>query len=233
MANIFAPKTTRTQKVLAYISMLLLALMLVAVFSNTLVNDEVYEQLSLFAAVLSLLLLIAMFWSLKQKHSWLRIKLDNPPRSPIKVILSVTIAIPILLHFSLAKGLPVVIHTLLADKAVVVATIDDKRFGYYSRTCDGGLYLQGYRFWGNDYICGISKQDWDSYQSGDKLVLYGDKSLMGFTYQKYTQLTDELLQQIIAESAALRAQAITSNEAMSLEQARKFIADSDPNRLPK
>ncbi|MEZ9595902.1 hypothetical protein AB4298_14800 [Shewanella sp. 10N.261.52.F9] len=228
MGNIFAPKTTRTQKVLGYFFMLLLALMMVAVFSDTLVNDVLYEPLSFFAASLSVLLLFALFWGLRQKNSWLRVNLDNQPRSPIKVILSVTIGIPILLHFSIAKGLPVLLHSFVADKAVVIATIDDKRFGYYSRTCDGGLYLQGYRFWGNDYICGISKQDWDSYQSGDKLALYGENSLFGFTYQKYTLLTDELLQQIIAQSAALRAQAITSNKGMNLEQARKFIADSDP-----
>ncbi|MGS0682363.1 hypothetical protein ACVBIL_14510 [Shewanella sp. 125m-7] len=224
MTNIFAPKTTKLQKLLGYIFMLLLALMLVAVFSNTLVNDEVYEQLSLVAAVLSVLLLVAMFWGLKQKNSWLRVNLDNQPRSPVKIILSVTIGIPILLHFSLAKGLPVLLHILLADKAIMIATIDDKHFGFYSRSCDGGLYLRGYRFWGNDYICGISKQDWDSYQSGDKLALYGDKSLMGFTYQKYTLLTDELLQQIIAQSAALRAEAITGKKPMNLEQARKFIS---------
>ncbi|WP_299803200.1 hypothetical protein [uncultured Shewanella sp.] len=235
MANIFAPKTTKTQKVLGYFFMLLLALMMIAVFSNTLVNDVLYERLSLFAATLSLLLLIALFWGLKQKNSWIRVNLDNQPRSPIKVILSVTIGIPILLHFALAKGLPVLLHSFTADKAVVIATIDDKRFGYYSRTCDGGLYLGGYRFWGNDYICGIKKEDWDSYQSGDKLALYGDKSLFGFTYQKYTLLTNELLQQIIAQSAALRAEAITGKKPMSLEQARKFIADPDSNskRLPQ
>ncbi|MCG9730875.1 hypothetical protein L1D44_13655 [Shewanella sp. Isolate13] len=241
MGNIFAPKTTRTQKVLGYFFMLLLALMMVAVFSNTLVNDVIYERLSLLAAALSLLLLIALFWGLKQKNSWIRVNLDNQARSPLKVIFSVTIGLPIILHFSLAKGLPVVLHTFTADKAVVIATIDDKRFGYYSRTCDGGLYLEGYRFWGNDYICGISKQDWDSYQAGDKLALYGNKSRIGFTYQKYTLLTDELLQQIIAQSAALRAQTITGNKGMSLEQPRKFIADStptpdsssDPERLPQ
>ncbi|ABV88143.1 hypothetical protein [Shewanella pealeana] len=224
MTNIFAPKTTRTQKVLGYFFMLLLALMMIAVFSNTLVNDEIYEPLSLFAAVLSVVLLVAMFWGLKQKNSWLRVNLDNQPRSPVKVILSVTIGIPILLHFSLAKGLPVLLHILLADKAIMIATIDDKRFGYYSRTCDGGLYLGGYSFWGNDYICGIKKEDWDSYQSGDKLALYGDKSILGFTYQKYTLLTDELLQQMIAQSAALKAEAITGKKPMSLEQARKFIS---------
>ena len=111
MSNIFAPKTTRTQKVLGYFFMLLLALMMVAVFSDTLVNDVLYEQLSLFAAALSLLLLIAMFWGLKQKNSWLRVNLDNQPRSPVKIILSVIIGIPILLHFALAKGLPVVLQT--------------------------------------------------------------------------------------------------------------------------
>ncbi|ABZ77481.1 hypothetical protein Shal_2932 [Shewanella halifaxensis HAW-EB4] len=233
MTNIFAPKNTKLQKLLAYIFMLLLALMLVAVFSSTLVDDEIYEQISLFSAVLSVVLLVGMFWGLKQKNSWLRAHLDNQPRHPLKVILSMVIGLPLLLHFSLAKGLPVLLHTLLAEKAVIVATIDDKRFGYYSRTCDGGLYLGGYRFWGNDYICGIKKEDWDSYQSGDKLALYGDKSILGFTYQKYTLLTDELLQQIIAQSAALRAQAITGNKGMSLEQARRFIANSDENRSTK
>jgi len=48
----------------------------------------------------------------------------------------------------------------MPDKAAVITTIDDKRFGYYCRTCNNGLCLKGYRFWNNHFIFDIDKNGW-------------------------------------------------------------------------
>lgn len=65
-------------------------------------------------------------------------------------------------------------------------TVRAKRNPYRSRDCSGKLWLDEYKYFANDFICGVKKEHWEMLESGDKLILVGMVSTFGFEFKGYT-----------------------------------------------
>ncbi|MGF1908432.1 hypothetical protein L4C38_03205 [Vibrio kasasachensis] len=217
--SIYVPGTPTYKKVLGYIGMALLALSLVGVFTSTLINNQLYAILSISIGLISVVMVAVTLWLMRDKQSTLSLHIKEMHYKQWKVVLCVVIAIPVFLQVSLAKGLPVVIHLLIADNAIILSSVKDTRHSYRNRGPDGCVYINGYHFWYNNFICGMSEEDWNELKPDDVLVLKGSKSAIGFSYQGYKKLTSPLLQQVIAER--LRQKGF---KELTLEEARAFVS---------
>ena len=217
--SIYAPGTPTYKKVIGYIGMALLALSLVGVLTSTLINDQLYAILSIGAGLLSAVIVIVMLWSMRDEQSALSLHIKEMRYKRWKAVLCIVITIPVFFQISLAKGLPVVIHHIISDDAIILSSVKETRHGYKNKGPDGCVYINGYRFWYNNFICGIGEQDWNELKPNDVLVLKGTKSAVGFSNQGYKKLTSTLLQQVIAER--LRQKGF---KELTLEEARAFVS---------
>ncbi|ODS11139.1 hypothetical protein VSF3289_01404 [Vibrio scophthalmi] len=215
--SIYAPGTPTYKKVIGYVGMALLALSLVGVLTSTLINDQLYAILSIGAALISAVIVILMLWLMRDEQSELSLHIKEMRHKRWKAILCIVIVIPLFLQISLAKGLPVVIHHLISDEAIILNSVKETRHGYKNKGPDGCVYINGYRFWYNNFICGLTEEDWYEVKPDDVLVLKGSKSAIGFSYQGYKKLTSSLLQQTIAERLKQQGyKALTLKEAQAL-----------------
>ena len=217
--SIYAPGTPTYKKVIGYIGMALLALSLVGVLTSTLINDQLYAILSIGAGLLSAVIVILMLRSMRDEQSALSLHIKEMRHKRWKSILCIVIVIPVFFQMSLAKGLPVVIHHVISDKAIILNSVKETRHSYKNKGPDGCVYINGYRFWYNNFICGLTEDDWYEVKPDDVLVLKGSKSAIGFSYQGYKKLASSLLQQTIAER--LRQQGY---KALTLEEAQALVS---------
>lgn len=217
--SIYAPGTPTYKKVIGYIGMALLALSLVGVLTSTLINDQLYAILSIGAGLLSAVIVILMLRSMRDEQSALSLHIKEMRHKRWKSILCIVIVIPVFFQMSLAKGLPVVIHHVISDKAIIFNSVKETRHSYKNKGPDGCVYINGYRFWYNNFICGLTEDDWYEVKPDDVLVLKGSKSAIGFSYQGYKKLASSLLQQTIAER--LRQQGY---KALTLEEAQALVS---------
>lgn len=215
--SIYAPGTPTYKKVLGYIVMVLMIFLLVGVMTSTLINDQLYAILSIGAGLISAVIVILMLWLMRDEQSELSLHIKEMRHKRWKAILCIVIVIPLFLQISLAKGLPVVIHHLISDEAIILNSVKETRHGYKNKGPDGCVYINGYRFWYNNFICGLTEEDWYEVKPDDVLVLKGAKSAIGFSYQGYKKLTSSLLQQTIAERLKQQGyKALTLKEAQAL-----------------
>ncbi|MGF1725596.1 hypothetical protein [Photobacterium nomapromontoriensis] len=221
--SITAPGTPKLKQLLICCVLLMFLLPIVGVFSDTLLHDQVYATLSVVSALLAIAMLIVMFKQYRQPQSALRVYFDRQNTSPRKVTLYCIIGIPVFFQLAFAKGLPVLLHSIISKPAIAFAVVEEQRFGYYNRGCNGGLYIQGYRYWYNNFICDISKEDWDALKPGDTLVLRGYKSLLGFDYQQYRVLNHDLMNRFIASS-------IRANQPVTQKEAQEYILQNQLGR---
>ncbi|PQJ50434.1 hypothetical protein BTO01_26245 [Vibrio jasicida] len=98
-----------------------------------------------------------------------------------------------------SKGLPVMTHHLISDEAIILNSVKETRHGYKNKGSDGCVYINGYRFWYNNFICGLTEEDWYEVKPDDVLVLKGSKSAIGFSYQGYKALTLKEAQALVSQ----------------------------------
>lgn len=82
-------------------------------------------------------------------------------------------------------GLPLVLHKVASNEARVVVTVSHASFPFKRKRCSGKVYIEEYRLNGEQRVCGIQEEQWSALASGDKIILFGDKSIFGFTYERY------------------------------------------------
>jgi hypothetical protein len=190
--EVFSTKGTRShQKVLGGCILLLLALDLVGILGQLLMNEECLLQLIIISALLSLAAIVAFIRTLFNKDSQIRKNVDAQESSPWVMTVCAIIATPILIGLAVGKGLPVLAHAMLSQQASLEVTVKRTATTFRNKYCDGGVYIAEYRIFLNDQICGIANSDWQSLEPGTRLRLYGEESPFGFSIDQYQVLTNE------------------------------------------
>lgn len=185
MAAIFKPNTSPKQKLIAYLIFGVLALSLAGMFNNILVDDAISAILTKIALSISLVLIAVVTFFLFKNDSSLRAQINRQNKSPWLLFICFAISIPIFMHLALAQGIPATLHFIFSSESKIEVTVRGKSSSYRSKSCKGGVYLEGYNSFLNSRICGIDRQTWQSLSSGDQLMLHGSKSFFGFHYKRY------------------------------------------------
>jgi hypothetical protein len=190
---LFPKEATLNQKIAIVLSMLLAILTIFGIvgylFLHILINDNVFSALIIPTVVASLLIIIFLGKAVFNETSFVRKYANIMKQGPLKFILSMCLVVPVVLSIFITIALPSTLHIFASEPGDLVVTIKQKSLWYKSRTCDGSIYIEEHKNFMNNKVCGISKNDWDTLVSGDKIRLTGKKSYVGFNYDKYELLT--------------------------------------------
>ncbi|MCH1923604.1 hypothetical protein L9G74_04560 [Shewanella sp. C32] len=181
---IFRPGTHIVAKVFACIFMVILFASLISIFVNVLIDTWLVEALYWVAGGLSLIMILVVTIALCISRDY-RERSRLQVGSPWKMVLGMLVGIPLLMVMGICKGLPSVLHMMLpSEERVVIVTVDHKPSSYYNRGCDGELFINEFDGLFSN-VCGIQKADWQQLQAEQKIMLFGKRSAIGFSYKGY------------------------------------------------
>lgn len=171
------------------IAILIVALIILGIYSNFLISEQVVTYFVWAGIAFSILIILLIAKLMLSNGSRYRENMKAQGKSPLAGVIVIIIFVPFMVVPSFYKGLPVVLNFIVGKPEKIVVTVLKKPAGYYKKRCSGGLYLSEYRSFTNDKICGIEEGDWRKIQMGDKLELIGKGSIFGFSYKSYSKLT--------------------------------------------
>jgi len=200
------PQTT-SAKIIFYatwtIIFCLAVLMVIGMWSDMLVDNQVFVPLMKISAGLAALFIVFLIYVLfigdtfvRRNMARMQSKRGKKGNRNWALILGLLLVIPTLFIVGLGKGLPYIEHYLRAHEGEMLLTISGKGHSYRQRHCSGRIEFKDYPYLFNDEICGIQETDWDSIQPGQKILLIGKQSDYGFSVERY-----QLLEKDIATSA--------------------------------
>ena len=174
------------QSIFLIIILILSFLLLWGAFSKLIVNENLF--IYHWSKILTLILTIYLLNLLFKKNSWLQkgFKLQNG-NSKIKQALSIIIGVPILSIIFLERSVPTTLHYFFSKPSEQIVTIEKKIEGR-RKFCDNGAIIKNYNSF-NGKICGLDDDIINKISTGDKLVLFGNSSIFGFTYDKYKYIS--------------------------------------------
>ena len=161
-------------------------LMILAGFSKTIVNESLFNYY--WTKIVIIAILLYLLKTLLQEKSWLNKGFDYQNISKYKRFLSIIVGVPLLLTLLLERGIPIFLHHLFSKPSKKIVSIE-KKIDWHSLYCNHGVVLKDYDSF-NGRVCGLKEDVFHKVSSGDKIILYGNSSIFGFDYDKYTMLKD-------------------------------------------
>lgn len=161
-------------------------LLLWGVFSKTIVNEDIfiYHWTKILTFIITIYLLNLSFKS----DSWLQKGFNvQKNNSKIKKVISIIIGVPILSTIFLEMSVPAALHYFFSKPSEKIVIIEKKLQGH-RLYCHNGVILKGHDSL-NGRVCGLDDTTINKISSGDKLVLSGNTSIFGFTYNKYRYIS--------------------------------------------
>lgn len=160
-------------------------LILIGVFSNALVDEEMVGTLVWSGIIFSILVLVPILLMITKPGSKYRANIQASGRSLLSVIFATSLFIPAMCIGAFYKGAPVVLNYIVGTKGSVEVTVATKPAGYHHTYCNGRLNIKEYSSFTNNYICGLNEEDWKVIKKGSKILLSGKKSMFGINYSNY------------------------------------------------
>lgn len=181
----FIPSTPLGLKILSSIFLLCVFSSLIGIFFDVLIDTWLVNKLYWVAGGLSLVMLLMVSISLLNPNSEYRARTIGGVGGVWKMVFGMVVGIPLLMFMGVCNGVPTLVHLLLpTEQRAVVVTVDHKSHGYYNKSCNGELFIKEFDgFLSN--VCGIQKADWQQIKDGQKMMLIGQRSAIGFSYSGY------------------------------------------------
>lgn len=181
----FLPGTPLLAKIGTSFFLVILLCGLIGIFVNVLIDTWLIDKLYWVAGGLSVVLILLVLAGLLNPKSHYRAQMQARIGSMWKLVFGMLVGIPLLMFMGICNGVPSVVHMLLpSEERAVVVTIDHKPSGYYNKGCNGEIFLQ--EFDGLfSAVCGIHKDDWQQLKDGQKILLIGQRTMIGFSYNGY------------------------------------------------
>lgn len=158
---------------------------MVGLFSNILIHENVARVLFKSSIIITIILSFGIF----------RLAIKKSKNTGIKNYIITFICTPLfifgLVYLSTLRGMPSIIHVLISSESSMKVTTLKRSSIYRSKHCKGKVYIQGYSLFLNDRICKIQKGVWNDLEHNDSLLLTGNSSFLGFTYNRYRKLTSD------------------------------------------
>ena len=168
------------------VSLILSFMLLFGAFSKIIVSESffIYHWTKILTLIITIYLLNISF----KKNSWLQKGFElQSNNSKIKQFFSIIIGIPILSTIFLETSVPATLHYFFSKPSEKIVTIEKKLKGY-RQFCHNGVIVKYYDIF-NGRVCGLDDAIINKISSRNKLVLYGDYSKFGFTYDKYKYIS--------------------------------------------
>ena len=190
MRLLFQKGATLRQKVVLIPILALVVSMCFVLFSHVLINENVIFPLSIIAIAASAFAIIYFFRVLLDKDSAMSRRIKARGEKTISFMIIYVLITPLILYPSIAVGIPSALHMLVSEPGDLVVTVEYKSSSYRSGKFRYGCFdVQEYKYFFNNEVCGLSKDDWNSFVAGDRIRLSGKKSYFGFSYSQYEKLT--------------------------------------------
>jgi hypothetical protein len=180
---LFSKKSGKKEKILGYYILVFLVLCIAGLLRTILVNDKLIPFLFIFSIILSMSIIFYSFYIFKTSNV-IKENLDKNSTSVFTFKAGMVVLITLITIPGTIKGIPLAYHLFCAREGSIKVSVE-KKADYNKRYCRGGLYLNEYHYFMNNMVCGIQKTDFYDIKQNDQLILYGKKSLAGFTIKKY------------------------------------------------
>lgn len=183
----YARYPTPFQNLIGYaITLPIAALIFIGLNSSFLASEEHVIDFIFGGLAFSSIVLFLKFVTIVNQGTTYTKKLRRRGVKPLTAFLVSIVAVPAFTTFAFYKGLPRAINYFISEPGEITVTVRAKRNPYRSRDCSGKLWLDEYKYFANDFICGVKKEHWEMLESGDKLILVGMVSTFGFEFKGYT-----------------------------------------------
>lgn len=182
MYNLEKEKRQKTLRyyVLSTVTILLSISWIFTLFYDIIVNEEIFSNNwtwypAIFFTLLSL-------YALYKPNSKMRKRVEQQGNSVFFTTISLLIMIPLLTIITLQKSIIVPLHLITKSPSEMTVEVEKS---ISIRGCRNGVKLLGYKNFMNGMVCGLRKDTLSKLRNGDILVLKGEKSVFGFTYDAY------------------------------------------------
>ena len=182
---IFGKNSTLLQKIFGSFLIIDIVLCFIAMFTEILVDNSVIQFMFWLGCFLSVVIIVLVLKSLSNQDSQIRKNIDAQGQSIAFTAVAVIIGIPMLTVFAFSKGVPTVLHMATSQQGEMIVTVSKKPFSYSRKRCQGGVNLKNYTYFMNDEVCGLKRTHWGTVRPGDRIRLTGEKSMFGFSTEKY------------------------------------------------
>jgi len=159
--------------------------MILGVFNQTIVNENLFGFY--WTKILTIVIVIYFVIISFNDNSWLSKSYNFQKNSKIKKFLSIAIGIPMIITIILERGVPIFLHQLIAKPSKKTVIVNKKIEGY-RKSCKNGVTLVGYSDTYNGRLCGLEADMLATISKGDKIILFGENSIFGFSYHKYSYI---------------------------------------------
>lgn len=154
--------------------------------TSALINNDLFIKLVIGSLIYSLIIIGMYLRVFFKKDSGLSQSIRDNGKNPLTVIIALVFVMPLLHVPAISKGIPAAIHHIVAKEAEQIVTVKKSAGSYSSKYCDGGVYVKEYDYFFNNEICGLARDDWKSLEKGSRILLIGEKSSLGFSYDRYS-----------------------------------------------
>lgn len=182
---LFGKNATLLQKIFGSFLLIVIVLCFIAMFTEILVDNSVIIFIFWLACSFSVVIIVFVLKSLSNQDSQIRKNVDAQGQSIILTAVAVIIGVPVLTVFAFSKGVPAVLHMATSQRGEMIVTVSKKPYSYSSKRCQGSVYLKNYTYFMNDKVSGLKQDHWLSIKPGDQIRLTGEKSMFGFSTEKY------------------------------------------------
>ncbi|MHB8137849.1 MAG: hypothetical protein ACYDGO_05610 [Smithellaceae bacterium] len=190
MRLLYKEGATLKQKIGAILILAFAIFTYIAIFSHVLINENVILPLTVVSIATSALVIIYFYRKLLDKTSILSKRIKEKGERKISFLFIYFFISPMVIYPTISIGIPSAFHMLVSEPGELVVTVEYKS-NYHRSFRNGCFDIEGYKYPLNDEVCGASKDEWDSFVVGDKILLSGKKSYLGFSYNKYKKLTNQ------------------------------------------
>lgn len=190
MVSFFVKGTTLKQKTLALCFFLFVPFILLPVIFEIIVFENILKPLSWFILLVSIVLSVIVLKHLFTKGSAIQKYFESSKERPWVVAILIPLVIPVMLIMVFAKALPIFLHILHSSPAIMIVTVKQKDSIYSDKYCSGGFEVDEFNLFLNNQVCDIDIESWKRLKVGDKVILLGSQSSIGFIYDSVTILDD-------------------------------------------
>ena len=109
-----------------------------------------------------------------------------------KTAVAFLVGVPLIFHVAFTKGVPSVYHFVWSEPGSIVVTVDDTSVscgGRYNIGLSKGVSLIEYSYFMCDTVCDVPRPLWEKLKKGDRLLLAGTRSRVGFHPHSIEQVT--------------------------------------------
>lgn len=177
-----AKSWARCLKVLPYLVLVIVLTALYGIYTQFLPSAGYSKYIQVFSFLFSCVLVIISYVAYFKKGSQWRQNLKEK-QSIWVTVLVIPLVLFLIPYMSFTIGLPALLHQFVSNDGFSIYRVEYKYSHYDIRGCSGGVRVNNGGLM-NIEVCDMPYNIWHGIKSGDDLLLSGQKSIFGLSYNK-------------------------------------------------